>query len=425
MVSKITIEHEDGQVVTVQFGPERKVGPFHVSDGERVPPAKETVGTLTIGGEPVGRLKDWKFEGVTYGSMTEDEVAALLDEPEVVEAGKEYYCAVPGVKCRVRVNEILGVGYLVERVTQPGSQFIVGLRPGILKAYPEDRTADLLTQEEIKDLLSVPVAVYPGDAVALTPEGAAALKDVEPVSPPKEKRKKRSIFDPKEKPIRGWDAIIQQWMAWVGTREKRTLNYSEFAKMAGIYVADLSKYRRGVKTFTEYQQKRVANALGVTVEQFQRGPASLPGEKDEKPTLPNPPNPSVEPKWIGGGKKDPGAIVVAAGTTVAALCAACRNEEFGEKKPCIGCALIKFSPTDPDTDPEYKQITSADKAHICLHCVRKNRGQCDICTLTAAVDAETLIGTGASLAAAVDMAADNYTSAMERIAERFDERAAR
>jgi len=424
VVSRITIEHEDGQVVTVQFGPERKVGPFHVSDGERVPPAKETGGALTFGNEPVGRVNDWKLEGGTGGSMTDDEVAALLDEPEVVEAGKEYYCAVPGVKCRVRVNQILGNGYLVERVTQPGREFFVGRTPGMLKAYPADRTGDLLTQKEIADLLSNPEPSG-DDLVALKPEGEAAQKDIKPVTPPREKKSRRSVFEPKKEPIRGWDAIIKQWMAWVGTREGRTLNYSDFAKMAGINVADLSKYRRNVKTFTEFQQEKFAKALGVTVEQFQSGPANLPDEPGKKPAEPKTPNPPVELKPIGGGKKDPGAIVVAAGTTVAAICAACRNEEFGEKKTCVGCALIKFRPTDPDTDPEYKQITSAAKAHICLHCVRKNRGQCDICILTAAIEAENLIAAGASLTAAVDMAADNYTSAMERIAERFDERAGR
>jgi transcriptional regulator with XRE-family HTH domain len=437
VVNRITIEHDDGQVVTVQFGPERKIGPVHVSDGERVTPVKGTGGALSIGGEPIGKVKDWTFgpeapgELVETGrSMTEDEIAAILDEPETIEIGKEYYCAFPGVKCRVRVKEKLGIGYLVERVTQPGIGFIVGRLSGMLKAYPEDRTGDLLTKEEIADLLSKPEKTHTdvietvggrvdvAPRLRLTPEGEAALKDIEPVSPLREKKKRRSSFEPPRRADANWNEIIPQWMAWLGTKQKRTLTYTDFAIQAGIKPGDFSKYRRNVKNFTEYQQEKFAKALGVTLEQFQKGPGSLPeldaGEKKQEP--------APEKK---AAKKDPNAILLAAGTTVEALCAACRNEEFGEKRTCVGCSLIKFGPTDPDTDPEYKQITSAAKAHICLHCVRKNRGQCDICVLTAAIEVENLIAAGASLTAAVDMAADNHTAAMERIAERFDERAGR
>jgi len=68
VISKITIEHEDGQVVMVQFGPERKVGPFHVSDGkssdtaqpsQRPQTGTEAGNTLMFIGARVGEVKNW------------------------------------------------------------------------------------------------------------------------------------------------------------------------------------------------------------------------------------------------------------------------------------------------------------------------------------------------------------------------------
>ncbi len=366
MVSKITIEHVDGQVVTVLFGPERKIGPLHMSEGHTVESEKplpiSRVRNLTTDREVPGEVAQFGR------NLTDEEIEGLLGEP---------------------------LSGHIPRTSTDGNP-IDGERLMVTKAG----FAALAEHGE-------------------KPETRQQRRETKPAAV-KEKKARRSSFEPKKLPVRGWDTIIQQWMAWLGTREKRTLNYSDFAGLAGVFVGDLSKYRRGVKPFTDYQQKKFAKALGVTVEQFQKGPGSL----DDKGTAEKPEQPADPAPVKKTEKKDPSAIVLAEGSTVAAVCEACRAGEFGEKRQCDGCALIKFGPTDIETDPYCKPVTSAAKNHICLHCVRKNRGQCDICTLTVAIEAESLITTGASLDAAVDMAVDNYTAAFERITERFDERAA-
>lgn len=391
MISKITIEHEDGQVVMVQFGPERKVGPFHVSDGkssdtaqpsQRPQTGTEAGNTLMFIGARVGEVKNWSATNLPTSGVRNLTTGAEVPG-EVVDAGRH------------------------------------------------------LTDEDIDALLNDPV----DGRVSLTDAGLAALEDAEkpvdaleasPASTQPEERKKKKAGAPqkcmgcKEPAVTNeWDAFLKKWMVWLGMKHRRTFNYTDIARRAGMYVQDLTHLRTNRAKMTDHRKEQLAKAFGVSVKDFLLGPVDLMGDtksgtdSDEKPT-----SPPVVKRKPPEEKKDPGAIVLANGPTVAAICGACKAGEFGEKRTCGGCALLKFGPTDPDTDPDHKPVTSAAKNHICLHCVRKNRGQCDICVLTAAVEAENLITTGASLAAAVDMAVDNYTAAFERITERFDERAA-
>ncbi len=383
MISKITIEHEDGQVVMVQFGPERKVGPFHVSDGkssdtaqpsQRPQTGTEAGNTLMFIGARVGEVKNWSATNLPTSGVRNLTTGAEVPG-EVVDAGRH------------------------------------------------------LTDEEIDGLLNDPV----DGRVTLTEEGLAALEDAKEhahdteappaFTQPEERKKKKAgalqkRTDRKEPAVTNeWDTLLKKWMVWLGMKHRRTFTYTDIARGAGMYVQDLTHLRTNRAKMTDRRKEQLAKAFGVSVKEFLRGPVDLMDDGERETA-------SVMKRKPPEEKKDPGAIVLANGPTVAAICGACKAGEFGEKRTCGGCALLKFGPTDPDTDPDHKSVTSAAKNHICLHCVRKNRGQCDICVLTAAVEAENLITTGASLAAAVDMAVDNYTAAFERITERFDERAA-